>query len=370
MSSPSTPSHIPYRAFSLLASKPIFLLIAAILIIVLGVVGMRAILGGGGAQPEVPSETQSTESSIPVEDATAQPVEEETRPVAGAFDYDAFTSSPAEVTSFSLTDDSAPPLSDEDARTLLDDVGSIQNFGTAGFVFVDLQSGCGLSYNADAASYTASSFKMPYATYICQHLDAGDLTFQDLCTVTTSMDGTLVAGQSYSVSDLLQNMILISGNDSFVALRMSYDQLGIDSWLADQGVWDASAASTQYPVCSTRSLIKLWANTYDYFQSGTGASQWLMDLAANTNISFIREVLAGQGATVLNKAGWFATDDVYSRCVADAGIILDEDGNAYLMAILTNMSYDTCTASLFETLAADLYRLRDEPGVVDAQEEV
>ena len=75
VSSPSTPSHIPYRAFSLLASKPIFLLIAAILIIVLGVVGMRAILGVGGAQPEVPSETQSTESSIPVEDATAQPVE-------------------------------------------------------------------------------------------------------------------------------------------------------------------------------------------------------------------------------------------------------------------------------------------------------
>lgn len=344
--------------FSFLVSRPVYLLIIAAIVIVLGVVGVRAILGSGGAQTEVPSESASSESTLPVEDAVSEPIEEESAPVAGAFDYDAFSTSSTEVTGFSLSDSPVPSLSDKDAQMLLADVGSIQNFGTVGFVFFDLQNGCGLSCNADTALYTASSFKMPYATYICQHLDAGDLDFEDLCTVTTSMDGTLVTGQSYSVSDLLQDMISISGNDSFVALRTSYDQLGIDAWLAELDVYDASSSHDQYPVSSARSLVKLWANTYDYFQSGTATSQWLMDLAASTNISFIREALAGQGATVLNKAGWFTTDDVYSRCVADAGIIQDGEGHAYLTAILTNMSYDWNTAVLVETLATNLYDLR------------
>lgn len=293
-----------------------------------------------------------------VQDVLTDTNEEPQRVSANSFDYDAFDSFSESITTFSLSDGDAPSLLSEDEQRILGDMEGIQSYGAAGFVFVDLESGCGLSYNADAALYTASSFKMPYATYICQHLDAGGLDLEDLCMVTTSMDGTLVPGQSYSVHDLLQDMISISGNDSFVALRNSYDQLGIDSWLAELGVHDASSDHDQYPVSSARSLVKLWANTYGYFQSGTATSQWLMDLAANTNISFIREALAEQGSTVLNKAGWFTTDDVYSRCVADAGIIQDGEGHAYLMAILTNMSYDWNTAVLVETLAADLYDLR------------
>lgn len=293
-----------------------------------------------------------------VQDVLADTDEEPQKVSASSFNYDAFDSPSGSVATFSLSSGSAPALPSEGEQKILVDMESIQSYGVGGFVFIDLQSGCGLSYNADTALYTASSFKMPYATYICQHLDAGDLDFEDLCTVTTSMDGTLVTGQSYSVSDLLQDMISISGNDSFVALRTSYDQLGIDAWLAELDVYDASSSHDQYPVSSARSLVKLWANTCDYFQSGTATSQWLMDLAASTNISFIREALAGQGATVLNKAGWFTTDDVYSRCVADAGIIQDGEGHAYLTAILTNMSYDWNTAVLVETLAANLYDLR------------
>lgn len=293
-----------------------------------------------------------------VQDVLADTDEEPQKVSASSFNYDAFDSPSGSVATFSLSSDSEPALPSEGEQKILGDVESIQSYGVGSFVFIDLENGCGLSCNADTALYTASSFKMPYATYICQHLDAGDLDFGDLCTVTTSMDGMLVPGQSYSVSDLLQDMISISGNDSFVALRTSYDQLGIDVWLAELGVHDASSSHDQYPVSSARSLVKLWANTYDYFQSGTATSQWLMDLAASTNISFIREALAGQGATVLNKAGWFTTDDVYSRCVADAGIIQDGEGHAYLMAILTNMSYDWNTAVLVETLAANLYDLR------------
>lgn len=293
-----------------------------------------------------------------VQDVLVDTDEEPQKVSASSFDYDAFDSPSGSVAAFSLSSGSEPALPSEGEQKILGDMESIQSYGAGGFVFIDLESGCGLSCNADTALYTASSFKMPYATYVCQHSDAGDLDFGDLCTVTTPMDGMLVPGQSYSVCDLLQDMISISGNDSFVALRTSYDQLGIDAWLAELGVYDASSSHDQYPVSSTRSLVKLWANTYDYFQSGTATSQWLMDLAASTNISFIREALAEQGATVLNKAGWFTTDDVYSRCVADAGIIQDGEGHAYLMAILTNMSYDWNTAMLVETLAADLYDLR------------
>ena len=295
-----------------------------------------------------------------VQDVLTDADDEPQKASASSFDYDAFDSLSESVTTFSLSDGDVPSLSSEAEQKILGDVESIQSYGVGGFVFIDLESGCGLSCNADIALYTASSFKMPYATYVCQHLDARDLDFGDLCTVITSMDGMLVPGQSYSVSDLLRDMISISGNDSFVALRTSYDQLGIDAWLAELGVYDASSSHDQYPVSSARTLVKLWANTYDYFQSGTATSQWLMDLAASTNISFIREALAEQGATVFNKAGWFTTDDVYSRCVADAGIIQDGEGHAYLMAILTNMSYDWSTAALAETLAADLYDLRGD----------
>lgn len=342
-----------------LPSLNLIICAVAFAIILLSVWGIRTVLTGAD-QAELPAEASSSGESMEAQDVLAGTDEEPQRVSANSFDYDAFDSLSGSVTTFSLLGGGDPSLSSEDEQRILGDMEGIRSYGAAGFVFVDLESGCGLSCNADTALYTASAFKMPYATYICQHLDAGDLNLEDLCTVTTSMDGTLVPGQSYSVSDLLQDMISISGNDSFVALRNSYDQLGIDSWLAELDVYDASSGHDQYPVSSARSLIKLWANTYDYFQSGTATSQWLMDLAANTNISFIREALAEQGATVLNKAGWFTTDDMYSRCVADAGIIQDGEDHAYLMAILTNMSYDWNTAMLVKTLAADLYDLRGD----------
>lgn len=74
------------------------------------------------------------------------------------------------VQTFSLVDDQIPALEDESLAALQDALSQAQELGDVGVVFYDLTSGKGVTYDADAEVYGASSYKALYALYICESL--------------------------------------------------------------------------------------------------------------------------------------------------------------------------------------------------------
>lgn len=84
------------------------------------------------------------------------------------------------VQTFSLVDDQIPTLEDESLAALQEALLQAQELGDVGVVFYDLSSGKGVTYNADAEVYGASSYKALYALYICESLvETGQVSLDD-----------------------------------------------------------------------------------------------------------------------------------------------------------------------------------------------
>lgn len=251
---------------------------------------------------------------------------------------------------FSLSGAGAPKLTSSEQKALATAIAPVEELGDVGFTLIDLQTGFGLAYNTDERVYGASSFKLPYAVYLCQDLvEGGELALDDVCPESAN---------GWSVSDLIRASVVESDNDSFVSLREAYDDADFDAWIEDLGVTDARYDQLSFPTLSTRSLTKLWANAYRYFQSGTQTATWLEGLCGQTTTSFIRDGITQPGITVYDKAGWYPSEEVSYRSVTDAGIVEDADGDAYLMVIMTSMSYSDEAASAFGNLANIIFETR------------
>lgn len=136
------------------------------------------------------------------------------------------------VQTFSLVDNKTPTLEDESLALLQDALSRAQELGDVGVVFYDLSSGRGVTYNDDVEVYGASSYKAPYALYICETLvESGQV----------SLDGPLATYGGYSmgwqtVRDLIENAVVNSDNDSFIALRAAFDHAGYEDWIVSLGI--------------------------------------------------------------------------------------------------------------------------------------
>lgn len=136
------------------------------------------------------------------------------------------------VQTFSLVDDQIPALEDESLAALQDALDQAQKLGDAGVVFYDLSSGKGVTYNADAEVYGASSYKALYVLYICESL---------VETGQVSLDDSLGTYGGYNmgwqaVRDLIEAAVVNSDNDSFIALRAAFDRVGYEGWIVGLGI--------------------------------------------------------------------------------------------------------------------------------------
>lgn len=255
-----------------------------------------------------------------------------------------------EATTFSLTKADAPTLTENEQKALATALAPVEELGSVGFTLIDLQTGFGLAYNVSEPVYGASSFKLPYAVYLCQDLvEGGAIALDDTCPTSSS---------GLSVAELIRASVVDSDNDSFVVLREAYDEEDFDAWIEGLGVTDLRYNQESFPTLSTLSLTKLWADAYQYFQTGGETASWLEGLCGQTTTSFIRDGITQPGVTVYNKAGWYPSDDVDYRSVTDAGIVEDADGDVYLLAIMTGMSYNDESVSAFEELANIIFETR------------
>lgn len=257
------------------------------------------------------------------------------------------------VQTFSLVDDQIPALEDESLAALQDTLDQAQELGDVGVVFYNLSSGKGVTYNADAEVYGASSYKALYVLYVCELL---------VETGQVSLDDALGTYGGYSmgwltVRDLIETSVVNSDNDSFIALRATFDQDGYEDWIAALGVEDEVALDpmSDFPTYCPRTSAKLWREMSEYLSRESETSQWLSGLLASTTRSFIRDGIADDHAMVRNKAGWISEAGCNATC--DAGLI-DVDGDTYIMSIMSSMPWSDRSSEAVAAIAKALYDTR------------
>ena len=257
------------------------------------------------------------------------------------------------VQTFSLVDDQIPALEDESLAALQDTLDQAQELGDVGVVFYNLSSGKGVTYNADAEVYGASSYKALYVLYVCELLvETGQVSLDDtLGTYGGNSMGWL------TVRDLIETSVVNSDNDSFVALRATFDQDGYEDWIAALGVEDEVAldSMSDFPTYCPRTSVKLWREMSEYLSRESETSQWLSGLLASTTRSFIRDGIADDHAMVRNKAGWISEAGCNATC--DAGLI-DVDGDTYIMSIMSSMPWSDRSSEAVAAIAKALYDTR------------
>lgn len=265
---------------------------------------------------------------------------------------DSFATTPG---TFSLIEgEDAAPLSEEQQESLAAATQNIEGSGyTVGFTLINLNTGKGIAYNLDSRVYGASSFKGPYAAFLCQHLGDNDASYPSGSEAAGS-------GVSSSIYSLIQPMILYSDNSAFSSLRNTYDSAGFAEWLNSCGVDSEIMHDTHFPRYSARESALLWLRTYQYLKTNTPTAQNLASLYEQTNVSFIRSGVSDDEGVeaVLNKAGWCAGSERFTG-LCDAGLIKCTDGTTYLMSTMTNSPDGGLYTVRLANLASALFECRD-----------
>lgn len=265
---------------------------------------------------------------------------------------DSFATAPG---TFSLIEgEDAAPLSEKQQESLAAATQNIEGGGyTVDFTLINLNTGKGIAYNLDSRVYGASSFKGPYAAYLCQHLGDNDASYPSGSEAAGS-------GVSSSIYSLMQPMILYSDNSAFSSLRNTYDSAGFAEWLNSCGVDSEIMHDTHFPRYSARESALLWLHTYQYLKTNTPTAQNLTSLYEQTNVSFIRSGVSDdeEVEAVLNKAGWCSGRERFTG-LCDAGLIKCTDGTTYLMSTMTNSPDGGLYTVRLANLASTLFECRD-----------
>ncbi|MCF0103878.1 MAG: serine hydrolase [Eggerthellaceae bacterium] len=226
-----------------------------------------------------------------------------------------------------------------DINKYLDQINNQQH--TAGFLFIDLQTSKGISYNLDYQQYSASTIKAPYCIALCQNLiDSGQASMNDYIG---DYDDNFCSNGSISVKEAINNTIRDSSNGSYRALRLAYlSRSNFAGWLNDVGISDTYrflSSIDDYANFSPREGAQMWLQIYKYFMSDASCSTFIQDNFANTRVSFIRNACAAdqnlKSAVVWNKAGWISEGNDYNT-LSDFGV-LRIDGKDYLCIFATNL---------------------------------
>lgn len=224
-----------------------------------------------------------------------------------------------------------------DTATIKKAVAAIEEYGDCGFVFVDMNTGHGVSYNADEVIYIASAAKAVLTLY-----------------VLTNGAGT-DEWERFNVEEAIE----YSDNDAYENFAYNYSGDGYyGEWLNAHDVWFDDYVFDLYPPMSTRSLASFWVEILQYVNGESDNAGWFAELLSSTETSFIRDGVADTGATVMNKGGWIGEEGYAS--VTDAGII-QLDGRTFLMVIVTGQFDDEGVTEINDTnLASALFAVRDQ----------
>lgn len=304
------------------------ILVAVLVAIV--VVGAALIFTGHGCSGPAPQEETAVEEEKPEVSYTPNET-----------DVQSLNSNPNTITSFSLVQSGNqmyPELSEEDNKAITSALAIYKaDEEDVGFLIMNLNTGSGFCYNIDTEIYGASTYKGPLSVFLCEeYIDAGNI-------------------KKSSVSERIENAIVWSDNNSYRSLKHGFDGSTHNEWLSEMDI-DPSDYSATFPTYSVRDSATLWMHAWDYLNSDSSTAEWLKDLFARTETSFLRTgaIQAGmENAIVYNKAGWCVSSSEQADSVNDAGIVVDGD-NVYLVVAFSSEPDSPRTeanlANLFEAL--------------------
>ena len=268
---------------------------------------------------------------------------------------------------------SAPTLTDAHRDAIADAYDALTNYGaSAGFLFIDLQTGSGIGSNIDEPIYAASAVKGLYACYLAEgQVDAGHANWKETYSEDIAYEFMDENGEyrnddvsEYTLESLVEDSVVRSENDAYRILRRYFDGDEYADWLTKAGVdgddWRFAGWWTDY---SAREAAALWLHTRDYVNGRAASASKLRGWLGKTDVSMIRNALDGaheRGYTLLNKAGWNADmDELQYNALGDAGIV-SQDGKDYLIVVLSSYPGEDDTFFLAEDLIAALWNARGD----------
>lgn len=159
-----------------------------------------------------------------------------------------------------------PDMTEEEALLALDSY--LENLdGIVSVSCVRLSDGYTYEYNADCEYYTASLLKAPYALWLAERADAGEI---DLSTVLPALD----TAPAQTAQDAIYSMISQSDNDAATQLYRvwpAYTESDFSQFLLDMGVdrpLNALSDETNIQgVFSSRDAVNILLAMEDYFES-------------------------------------------------------------------------------------------------------
>lgn len=198
-----------------------------------------------------------------------------------------------------------------------------------GIMMIDLKTGRGLAYNANAAIYSASSIKGPY-----------------VAAINKFYPWTVGGGTASTMGQTIG----WSSNEGYASLRRQY---GAGPMSALQRFVGATSFPSNYNYVdiSAKDMAKLWVGCYDYFFENTNErSAWCRSLYTDPLLSFIRQAHAGRYATYskpgsLNSGGRYVARD-------DAGIVMAGDRPYVVVVLSTAFGRDGALTDLVNALDA------------------
>ncbi len=205
-------------------------------------------------------------------------------------------------------------LVDEEIATLT------RNGTELGFVLLDLETGRGLTYDADTWRYPASCIKAAY------------------CTMLLENEGTRDGAPRRLIEECLVN----SSNDAYDALFATYGLPAFSSWLTEHGAPEAgaNARNHQYPSISPQELSAVWQEIWRFGTSDEPGALELAGYLGRSNHSPLGELLREGGSReVWSKPGWYPQDEYDIASTNDAGVVFSPSG-PYVLVVMTDISAD------------------------------
>lgn len=201
---------------------------------------------------------------------------------------------------------------------LEDEIASLADAGYSVSVrMIDVETGRGVSYNADVARYPASAIKAAYCAAICETYGGS-------------------AGWSQTMAQCLIN----SANDAYTTLIRTFGLSLLTSWLSanDAPGAAAEAPSHYYPDITAEELANVWLEIWRYGTSGEAGADELASYLSQTDYTPMGALLRDE-CEVWSKPGWYPADENNLTSTNDAGVVFSDDGT-YVLVVMTDLSAD------------------------------
>lgn len=200
------------------------------------------------------------------------------------------------------------------------------------FVYIDLETGCSLSYNTKTIYQTCSVIKPSLAVFILK--SGADLTEEITITKYSGGSGVLKSsdvGKSFTAEYLMEIMITESDNTAYAHLLKKYGQQEFSDYLASIGNKNTNVGAPtwyKFGLISAPDLAVMMKDVYEYSkESEKGA--WVLECMQRTTYNELITSVEG-GIPVGHKYG---EDNGIEPSLHDGAVYLGE--HPYVLVILS-----------------------------------